>query len=440
MKPKNTESKPKNTESFLRLPGEKRFVDSRNNSFVTKYALCSVIEECRACEILHEDYKEQLAYKTSHIKKLFSGFESAKIMPCSESEFKTAYRHSVKLVVEEKFEPLKPGQEPKKWLKIGLYKPGTHLLIDVKNCPVQTHLINKICGFLRRELKESKITVFNPKKMTGDLRYLIIRQSRSLQTTLVTLVVRNANKTELKNFARKMTQEFSGRIEGVLVHVNQSTGNSIFDFENESSELLTGFDHMTDTIAGIPLRFSAQSFMQVNPSVAEKMYFRIAELLSISPEENVLDIYCGVGSIGILLSKTARTVVGVEENIHAVSDAIYNAQKNNQKNIEFISGNASQVLEKIVQDKESTEKFINSGKYFDAICLNPPRKGCSTEVLNAVVRANPKRIAYMSCFPDTLKKDLELLCEQNYEVQMIEPYDMFPGTKHVEVLCVLNKK
>lgn len=336
---------------------------------------------------------------------------------------------------------------------MGLYKPGTHEVIDIARCAIQHDRINRIVGYLRTAIKEHGVSVYDPATRAGALRYVVVRTTYRTKQTLVTFVTATADKAPLRVLARELLERF-GDVVGVLQHVNDTPGNAIFKAEGtepgqghghedrESSEiaagadgtgatiLLAGKDVLTDELAGLTLRASATSFFQVNPPVAEKLYFRIAELAGLSGTEKVLDLYCGVGGISLTLARDAKRVVGVEETPASVQDAAFNARENGLSDkAEFHAGRAEDLLPLL------EARGLLTGT--DVVTLNPSRRGCQKDVLTHVAKLSPRAIIYMSCSPDTLLRDVRTLHALGYAPALFEPYDMFPGTPHAEVLCVL---
>jgi len=421
-----------------------RMVTARENQareFVSHEDPCRVLNECRACTLLDLDYRKQLQIKTQDFRTLVAAkgetFARTKIMDCAPSDARFAYRHTAKLVLSERVDRFHadrraPGEKPKRWINIGLYRPGTHDVIDIGGCPVQTPHINSIVSALRTMIKDEDISVYDERTRKGDLRYVVLRTAHRSRQTLVTLIATNGDKARFAPLARGLMERFSTTLRGVLLHVNSTAGNAIFDADTPSGESITlsGARFLDEEISGLALRVSAESFFQVNPHVAERMYNRITELADLQPNETALDLYCGVGGISLLLAKSCKRVVGIEESPSSVADARHNAGSNQVGNAEFHQGRA----EDVIADVSTRE-----GSHFDVVTINPSRRGCQPAVLEAVAKLAPRRIVYMSCFADTLLRDAQALCLAGYKALFFEPFDMFPGTSHMEVLCVLDR-
>jgi 23S rRNA (uracil1939-C5)-methyltransferase len=399
--------------------------------------ICRVLDQCQSCPMLDLDYRDQLTQKTEDFRKKLAGARLSgthSIPECLPSPDRMGYRHSAKLVVNDKFSP-----PDKRFINIGLYKPGTHFVVDIGECPIQHERLNKILHHLRTAIRDQNISVYNEKTRQGLLRYVVIRTSHRARDTLLTLVVTADDKLKLRPFARNIKERLDF-VSGVLLHVNATDGNAIFNQNNEAdadeapahqnTSLLVGQDYLKDSLANLQLRISASSFFQINPSVAEKAYFRMMDWLAPRAGETALDLYCGVGSLALLMGKAGCKVIGIEETPSSIADAHANALANDLKNVQFHQGRAEEVLPALRMQSGLTKA--------DVVSINPSRRGCQPEVLSAIVQLKPRAIAYMSCNPDTLLRDLRLLEEAGYLARTFELYDMFPGSRHYEVVTLLT--
>jgi len=402
--------------------------------------ICKVLDQCQSCPMLEIDYRDQLVLKTNEFRKKLtdSGLTSAQtpVPECLPSPDRFGYRHSAKLVVNDRV-----LGEGRRFVNICLYKPGTHMVVDVGSCPVQHERINKILNWLQGAIKEHNISVYDERTKSGMLRYVSIRTAFKSKDTLVTLVVAEDDKLKLRPFARAMKEQYNF-ISGVLMHLNNTTGNAIFQYNTEpeagqsednttATTLLAGSDHMSDSVANIRLRISATSFFQINPAVAERAYFRLMEWLSPKPGETALDVYCGVGSLALLMAKAGCRVTAIEETPSSIADAHENAIINSLQHVQFHVGRAEDVLPKLSEQKS----LVNA----DVVTLNPSRRGCQPEVLKSVAALGARAIGYMSCNPESLVRDLAILETLGYTARGFELYDMFPGSRHYEVVTLLTR-
>lgn len=402
--------------------------------------VCGVLEQCQSCPMLEMDYRDQLVFKSNDFRKKLAqaGLKSqAIVVDCLQSPNRLGYRHTAKLAVSEKLAP-----PDRRYINIGLYKPGTHHVVDVGDCPIQSQRLNKILSFLRVAIRDHNVSVYDERARKGLLRYVVIRTAHRTKDTIVTLVVTADDKLKLRPFARALKEKFDF-ISGILMHLNDSQGNAIFQASNDpesadahdanqtgTTSLLVGEDCLRDSIANLKLRISATSFFQINPAVAEQAYFRMMELLAPKSGDTALDLYCGVGSLALLMSRHGARVTAIEETPSSIADAHENALTNALQDIEFRAGRAEQVLPELMKNGNLTKA--------DLITVNPSRRGCQPEVLAAIAHLKPRAVAYMSCNPDTLLRDLRQLEELGLQAKAFELYDMFPGSRHYEVVTLLT--
>lgn len=406
--------------------------------FARQEPICKNAASCGSCPYLDTPYRDQLAEKTRYIESLASRRTEAlgpvTVRPCAASPRTIGYRCTAKLVVGDSL-----GAQGKRWIHIGLYRPRTHEVVDVGRCPIHAEAVNDLLAALRTEIWKAELPIYNPRTRKGLLRYVVVRAAHTGSDVVpqcqLTLVTSDEKHTGLKAFAREIAGRFPA-LQGIVQHVNTTQGNAIFHMADEAHEggestLLTGTDTLTDTFCGLNLRFSATSFMQVNPWTAEKLYFRMDELAGLSSHETLLDLYCGVGAITLLLGKRAGRAIGIEETPSSIADARYNAERNAIPNTEFHAGRAEDVLPELLRQGKLT--------HADVVTLNPSRRGCQPEVLKAVAALTPRTVLYMSCDPKTLLRDLEVLHGEGYRTLFLEPFDMFPGTHHCEVVACLQR-
>ena len=226
-----------------------------------------------------------------------------------------------------------------------------------------------------------------------------------------------------------LIEHLRNRIPGlvsILHNRNDAETNVIFGPEFRT---LWGKDRLYDTICGLRFAVSAASFLQVNPQQTEVLYHAALNALQLEETERVADVYCGIGTISLLLARHAAQVDGIETVPEAIADAIFNAQENAIKNVEFHCGNAEDVLPQLVRE----------GYHPDAILIDPPRKGCERPVLDALLACGAKRLVYVSCNPSTLARDVRVLVDGGFRFVYAQPVDMFPQTAHVETVCLLSK-
>ena len=242
---------------------------------------------------------------------------------------------------------------------------------------------------------------------------------------LVVLVLGDYMFPGKKNFVKTLVGKHP-EITSIVININRRTDSMIL---GDKSEVCYGPGYIIDTLLGKKFSISAESFYQINCEQAQKLYSKAIEYAGLSKSDRVLDAYCGTGTIGICMSDDAGSVVGVELNSKAVSDAGHNIRKNNASNVKVINADATEYMEKTAA--AGKEKF-------DVVLLDPPREGTTPEFISACGKLKPSRIVYVSCNPETLARDLKLFAGEGYSAVKASPVDMFCFTEHVETVCLLS--
>ena len=325
------------------------------------------------------------------------------------------YRHKIQYPVSE--------TKVSKRILAGYYKPQTHEIVNIKHCPIQPEICDRIVDFIREHALDFKISGFNEKKHSGDLRHVVIRASAGNGKQLVTLVV-NATKTfgRLKDFATAIFNKFE-EIAGVCVNFNSQKTNVIL---GKKSECIAGADFIEEKLLGKTFTIGANTFFQVNPKSAENIFKYVKDFIQKNYENPIiLDAYAGISTFGICVSDVAQKVITVEENSESTERAKESLKINKIFNVEIYNSDAA-------------EFFKNEKRIFDISIVDPPRKGCTKEALDEVLRLTKGHIIYVSCNPATLARDLKFLIEKGCRVESIQPFDMFCHTYHVENVAIIK--
>ncbi|MBI3600350.1 MAG: 23S rRNA (uracil(1939)-C(5))-methyltransferase RlmD [Nitrospinae bacterium] len=382
---------------------------------------CRVYSECGGCQLQHIKYDKQMEFKKKVLKDNLERIgkivlkEDIEVIPAQRPFF---YRNK----------GIFSFKRTRKGLKVGFFAKGTHRVIDIGYCPVLLKPINEVKEAIRRIIEKSNISVYNETHHKGFLRSLIIRESAKTKEILIGLI------TTEGSLDKKIIEEIAGinddlkgdyKIAGIVQNINSVKTNIILGSENR---LLWGRDYINESLGGIAYRLSLTSFFQINPYQTE-ILFKIVEDMLKDLTDTVLDIYSGIGSMALQLAKHHLTVIGIEENEVAVMDAGRSAERNNIKNCSFLTGAAEDIL-----------KSFEGRTDIKAVILDPPRKGCSEEVLNSLLKIKPEKIVYISCNPSTLSRDLHKLCYNLYEIKKVKIIDMFPQTVHTETVVFLKRK
>lgn len=377
---------------------------------------CPAFGKCGGCVYRHITYTAELAAKEQTVRDAFEriGGFSPEFLPICGSEQTERYRNKLQM-------PLAKTDDGK--IISGFFSERTHRVVPVDDCKLQPIIFSRIVDFVKQECKKLKISIYNEQAHEGVLRHVYLRRGHASGELCVVLVAKR-KVPEFKRLAAELSREFS-EIKGVVLNVNPDKTNVIL---GEREIVLSGNANITDEMCGISVEIAPKSFYQVNTSQAEKLYLQAAEFAE-SNGKTLLDLYCGIGTIGLSMADRADKVIGAEIVPEAVENARKNAEKNGSSNAEFICADAS----------EAAAELVKRGLKPDVILLDPPRKGCDEQTLSACVKMNPERIVMISCNPATAARDCKFLAENGYSVGKVRAFDLFPRTRHVECAVLISK-
>ncbi len=401
---------------------------------------CRVLEKCGSCPTLDISYKSQLMQKTadlkSRVQKAGSDFSTVVIKDCVESEDRLGYRHNVKLVVSERMSfggRSSQKEGTKRWIDLGFYRQSLNEVVDIGRCPIQSNTMNDIMGWLRTGIRLHNVSVYTLKNKTGLLQNVVIRTSRHTRQAILIFIVTKADLATLRPLARDIAEKYMN-VQGIYMQVVTPGRSAQNEDEkiNDNLTLIVGQDLLEEKFGNFVFKFSAASFMSINPMITNRIYSRIEELLELTGKETVVDLYSGAGGISLTLAQSAREVIGIDHSTSSIKDALRNAKINEVKNVDFYEGKVDEVLQKL-----NAEKRLQKA---DVVILNPARSGCEGKTIEHAVGLEPKTIVYLSTFFDILFRDLKSFKKAGYEPTIFEPFDTAPGTNNYEVLCYLTKK
>lgn len=391
---------------------EKRYKDSPDRV----KPICKNYPLCGGCQIMHLSYEKQLEYKTKKVKNLihkFAGLD-VEVENTIGLENPTRFRNKVQ-------KPVRRNRENPNRIECGFYQRGSHDLVAVKDCVVETELSNKISNVLIKLIIKYGYRPYDEDKGTGSVRHLLIKTS-SENKALVTLVTVTKNLPKIEDFSKEL-MEICPEVIGVVLNINKERTNVILG--NYDVPIL-GKDHISDQIFENKFLISPQSFYQTNTRQIEVLYGKAIEFADLRESDTVLDAYCGTGTIGLSFAKKVHGVTGVEINRDAIKDAIKNCLINDIHNAHF-------------ERDDATKFMMRTNQKFDVIIMDPPRKGSTPEFIQACKKIAPRTIVYVSCDPVTLARDLKMFLPE-YEIKKVQPVDMFPMTSHVETILLLCRK
>ncbi|MDR3278035.1 MAG: 23S rRNA (uracil(1939)-C(5))-methyltransferase RlmD [Oscillospiraceae bacterium] len=378
---------------------------------------CPHYGKCGGCDFLHTDYAEELFYKRQRVSdalRRIGGLDAAvdEIVPAPEL---AGYRNKVIFEVARA-----DGKTV-----TGFYRPRSHDIIPVESCMIQAEVSARAAAAVRGWMDVCGVTAYSGKSRTGLVRHVFCRAASGtgqVQAALVTAERRVPAREKLVAALRERCPE----ITSIARIVNKTHGNTALTGEISA---LWGDDSVTDELCGLKFKLSPRSFEQVNRAQAVALYGRVAEFAALTKADTALDLYCGVGTITLALAQAAGRVIGAELVPDAVADAKSNAEINGVTNAEFMLADALDAAKTLEQ----------SGVKPAAVIVDPPRKGLTPEVIDAVSAMSPERVVYVSCDPATLARDLKLFSARGYVTSRVTPFDMFPRCAHVECAALLTR-
>lgn len=376
--------------------------------------ICPYAKKCGGCDYQGTEYGKQLELKQDNVKKLLKPF--VKVSPIVGMENPYHYRHKVHWV----FDCAARGQ-----VVAGVYKKNSHDVVDIEGCQIEDEEAAAIIRDIKGLLRSFKIKTYDEDTGYGLLRHVLVRKGYHSGEIMVVLVLASPILPSKNNFVKAIRKDHPN-ISTVVINVNDKRTSMVL---GERNITVYGKGFIEDSLCGCTFRISPNSFYQVNPAQTEKLYEKAIACAKLTGKERVIDAYCGTGTIGIIASKYAKEVLGVELNKDAIRDAVTNAKRNDVRNIRFMNEDAGKYMVSMAERHEKA----------DVVIMDPPRSGSDEAFLSSVVKLSPKRIVYVSCNPQTLARDLEYLTKKGYKVTEATPYDMFPMTSHCECVCQLER-
>ena len=378
---------------------------------------CDHFGLCGGCRWQELAYQDQLKVKAQMVAEALatSELDVPPLEPILPSPDPFFYRNKMEFSF---------GRDRDGLLQLGLHARGRfNWIFDLEECHLQSQVSNRIVAAVRRAARELQLSAYDLKRHEGLLRFLVVRDGKRTDQVMVNLVVACYPDPAVDRLVARVLAEV-GEIDVLLVTLH--TGKAQVA-AGEREFLIKGDGHIVEECAGLKFDISPQSFFQTNPLQAERLYEIVKEMAGTPGA--VLDIYCGTGSISLLLAKRAQSVLGVEVVAEAVEDARSNAERNGVEHCEFVAGAAEDIL----------GDLATQGRRFDLVVVDPPRAGLHKKVRAGLGALQAPRIIYVSCNPHTLASDLSALGECGYHVVRVRPVDMFPQTPHCEVVTELCK-
>lgn len=380
---------------------------------------CTTYKRCGGCNLRHVRYQETLKIKQNAVQSLVNKTLKNKVQveETIGMENPLHYRNKAQYPI---------GINKNGEIIIGVFANRTHEVIQIENCLIQNQKSQEIAKFIVEFIKKKNISIYNEKNGKGLVRHIVIKKGFKTGEIMCILVINGHNIPCEQEFINELNMKYP-EIKSIIKNINTKNTNVILGKENVN---LYGNGFIEDVLGEYKFKISPLSFYQVNPVQAEKLYNTGVEMAQISKDDIVFDLYCGIGTISLFMSKYAKKVYGIEIVDEAVEAAKENAKINNIDNAEFFTGDVEVVLDDLINKK---------GIQADVVMFDPPRKGLDKKSIGNILKIKPKKIVYISCNPATLIRDLADF-ENDYEIKTIIPVDMFPFTSHVECVSVLTLK
>lgn len=375
---------------------------------------CPYVKTCGGCNMVDGDYEGHLKSK----QKVAEGYlaKLCTVMPIVGMKEPYHYRNKVHAVYAN----------TKQGVISGVYQEGTHRVVAIESCGIEDSKAAQIIADIRELMKSFRMKAYDEDCGFGFLRHVLIRRGFQSGEIMVVLVTGTPMFPSKNNFIKALRRRHPD-ITTMIQNVNARKTSMVL---GDREIVLYGKGYIEDVLCGKTFRISAKSFYQVNPVQTELLYKKAVELAALTGNERVIDAYCGIGTIGLIASESAREVLGIELNSDAVRDAVRNAKENDIRNARFYHADAGTYMVKLAEQ----------GIHVEVVFMDPPRAGSDEAFLSSVVKLAPERIVYISCNPDTLARDLKYLKKKGYESGEAWLYDMFPWTSHVETVCLMSKK
>lgn len=445
------------------LPGEKisakvlkvkkqygfaKLMDIRTTSEERVQPPCPIYDECGGCQLQHLNYDAELNWKRQHVidsltrigklKVIGEGEKTAGELDANASEHEGSWRSEDGILVHPTVGMPNPwryrnkaavpiGRSEKTGELIGgFYAKGSHRIIEMDACIIQKEKNDEVVQIVKEIAQELRMVPYDEENGTGVLRHVMVRIGVVTGEVMVVLITNTARLPRQPEWIEHIRKRIPN-VKSIVHNVNDRVTNAIF---GETTSLVWGKEVIYDELDGIRFAISARSFYQVNPEQTIALYRKAVEYAGLTGTEQVIDAYCGIGTISLFLARNAGHVYGVEIVPEAIEDAKRNAELNELSNTTFEAGPAEVVI----------PRWKREGMEADVIVVDPPRKGCDPALLETILAIRPERVVYVSCNPSTLARDLRVLEDGGYKTMEVTPVDMFPHTGHVEVVIGMQRK
>ena len=380
---------------------------------ISQKSICPYRKKCGGCQLLNLSYEEQLLHKQRTAVRLLGRFGRVEDIIGMENpyHYRNKAQYAFKYVSGKTL--------------CGVYQSSTHRVVDIENCMLTSDKADEIAGTVKKLMKSFKLKAYDEDSGQGFMRHVLVKTAFKSGEIMVVLVTGAQEFPKKRSFVNALLKEHPD-ITTVVQNVNNRHTSMVL---GDRETVLYGDGKISETLCGLSFRISPKAFYQINPVQTEVLYSKALEFADFKGDEEIIDAYCGTGTIGLIASKKVKSVIGVEINADAIKDAKENAKLNGIKNAKFYAADAGRFMTELASEK----------KKIDAVIMDPARAGADRAFLSSLVKLAPKKVVYVSCNPETLQRDLAYLTRNKYKVQKIQPVDMFPHTEHVETVVLIKK-
>lgn len=378
---------------------------------------CSIYKECGGCQIMHLQYDKQLEFKTDVIRQALmkfkpEGYENYEIRKTIGMPEPEHYRAKLQFQVRSF------GGN----VRAGLYAQGTHRLIDIKDCLVQDRLTQEMINRVAELLGKYKLPIYNERKIAG-VRTVMIRRAQA--SGEIQLIFITSKRLDFDDVVIELVREFP-ELKTVAVNINASKTSDIY---GQITEVIWGQESINEEVLDYGFSLSPRAFYQLNPKQTQILYSEAVKALDVKEDDDLIDAYCGVGTIGLAFAGKVKSVRGMDIIPEAIQDAKENALYMGFTNTHYEAGKAEDII----------PRWYSEGFRANALIVDPPRTGLDDKLLNTILKMPPEKMVYVSCNTSTLARDLVTLTKV-YHVHYIQSVDMFPHTARTEAVVKLQRK
>lgn len=373
---------------------------------------CPVFNKCGGCVYRHISYNAECKLKENKVKEAIRRIGGVDMLPqpIMYGQRVDKYRNKAQFPVSQEG-------------RVGFYAFHSHRIIPCSDCALQPSVFKEILKTCEKWIIDNNISIYNENIHSGLLRHIYLRIAEKTDEIMLTLVINGNSVPHISELVEVLTENYS-QIKSIQININKADTNVIL---GDKCEVVYGEPYINDILCGVKVRLSPLSFYQVNRDMAEMLYEKAAQYV-LPKDKNILDLYCGAGTIGLSMAREAKSIIGVEIVSEAIEDAKFNAEQNGITNARFICADASNAAKTLAKEKIQ----------IDAVIVDPPRKGCSEELINTICNEfSPERVVYVSCDCATLARDVKIFGTLGYSLKEYTPCDLFARTAHVETVALI---